>query len=180
MRKTVFFGDSITEGFTTLSFVPNVVNLGVSGDKTINLIGRIQEVITINPSTLFLMIGINDLLVKERYWQDYITIDFEKVYDTLLTLIRDNLPKCDVYLSSVLPIDVDKDNNDYLNKRIIMMNEYIREMSLKYNYKYLNLHKLFLSESNLIMDKYTTDGVHLSDKGYELYLNTILELIDYE
>jgi len=180
MNKIVFFGDSITEGFTKVSLVPNVTNLGICGDKTINLIGRIQDVINVNPKKLFLMIGINDLLVKERYWQDYIAIDFEKVYDKLLTLLKDNLPKCDVYLSSILPIDIDKKNNTHLNKKIRMMNEYILKMSSKYGYKYIDLHSLFVSEGNIIVDKFTTDGVHLSEQGYELYFDRILELIDNE
>ena len=103
-HKVVFFGDSITQGFDALRQYDNVFNLGVSGDKTTDLIARIFGVMRLQPDTLFLLIGTNDYLVQQRYWQEYINIDFKVVYTALITLLEDNLSTRNMYLVSIPPV----------------------------------------------------------------------------
>lgn len=63
----VFVGDSITEGWHTLkedfaSLGVKVVNRGIGGDTTPNLIYRLQEdVLSLHPRGLVILIGTNDL-----------------------------------------------------------------------------------------------------------------------
>ena len=62
-ENIVFFGDSITEVYKVDEFFPkrNVINSGISGDRTENLLERMDDVYRYNPSKVFLLIGINDL-----------------------------------------------------------------------------------------------------------------------
>jgi poly(3-hydroxybutyrate) depolymerase/lysophospholipase L1-like esterase len=64
-RPVVFFGDSITQGWTTLAKdFPNlfVVNRGISGDTSRGLRYRLKEdVLDLHPRAVVLLIGTNDL-----------------------------------------------------------------------------------------------------------------------
>ena len=64
-RPVVFFGDSITQGWTTLAKdFPNlfVVNRGISGDTSRGLRYRLKEdVLDLHPRAVSLLIGTNDL-----------------------------------------------------------------------------------------------------------------------
>lgn len=177
MKKIVYYGDSITEGFVNLKKYDNVVNLGVSGDKTTDLISRFFSVIREQPKRLIMMIGTNDYLVKQHLWQEYISIDFEALYYALLTLIRDNLNTNDVILLSVLPVSVgDVDLKQY-NSDIDEYNKYIKEKANEFGYTYIDLNKHFKNDGGVLNYDVTSDGVHLNELGYELYHNLIKEYL---
>ena len=60
----VFLGDSITDFYPLEEFYDNlpVVNSGVAGYKTTDILSRIDSMVTIyNPTKVFLLIGTNDV-----------------------------------------------------------------------------------------------------------------------
>lgn len=59
----VFFGDSLTDFFPMQDFFPGytIYNRGIAGDKTTDLLKRIDNVIAIKPRKIILQIGTNDL-----------------------------------------------------------------------------------------------------------------------
>jgi len=62
--KIVFLGDSITEYFSVQEFFSNVkiYNRGISSDTTEGVIIRLDStVLNLEPSKVFVMIGINDM-----------------------------------------------------------------------------------------------------------------------
>ena len=64
-EATVFLGDSLTaEGNWAALFpaVPQVLNFGISGDTTDDVLARLGEVIDGKPGLVLLLIGTNDLL----------------------------------------------------------------------------------------------------------------------
>lgn len=177
MKKIVFYGDSITEGFELLKQNSNVINMGVSGDKTINLVARITDVIKESPDRIIIMIGTNDYLVKKKLWQDYVSINFRALYSALLTLIKDNLPNAEVVLLSILPISEKDVDLEQYNKEIDEYNNIIKELSIAYNCTYKYISSSFKTERNEMKKEYTLDGVHLSSKGYSLFYNLIEDLL---
>ena len=179
MSKIVFYGDSITNRFELLKQNKNVVNLGIGGDKTTDLIGRVLEIIREKPEKVFLMIGINDFLVKKSYWQEFFNIDFEVTYNALIKLLSDNLPKAEFTLLSILPICQIKtyDILTQYNQEIDTLNNYIKSIANSYNYNYLNIAKVFKDNQNFLKREYTDDGVHLNSLGYETYYDLVKDLI---
>ncbi len=173
--KSIFFGDSITSKFLQLSKHDNVLNFGVGGNVIIDLIGRIESVFEKRPDQLFLMIGINDYLRQEKYWGLPLKTNIKMMYGVLLKLIHDNLPYTKVYCVSILPVSIDTANSK-ANDAIIKLNEHIQNLSSTYMYTYLDLHTSFCSKYELNA-KYTTDGVHLSEEGYNLYYSLIKDLL---
>lgn len=107
-KKIVFFGDSITDsnrrlnpkypmGFGFVSMVDTdysinhsyanitLINQGVSGDKTEELLARInQDVIELNPDVVILLIGIND--IWHRYDQG-LEINVKEIVDRINEII---------------------------------------------------------------------------------------------
>lgn len=171
MKRVVFYGDSITSQFEELEKHNNIINLGVSGDKTIDLVGRFLSVANLKPDAVFMMIGINDLLVKHRYWGDFIDIDFKVLYDSILTLFRDNIEHKNIYLISILPIEVVTGNSE-LNRVIIEYNDYIKEKANQYQYTYIDLYKHFVVDG-AVVKHFLVDGVHLTKLGYQKYLEVL-------
>src|SRR5690554_2126314 len=105
MNKVVFMGDSITAGFKKLNDYKHIINIGVGGYKTTECIPLVKELRILNPNILILMIGINDYLYNIPLYDHAFSIPFHKTYDTLLDLIRVNLPKTKIYLVSILPLN---------------------------------------------------------------------------
>jgi len=179
MSKTVFYGDSITNQFELLKQNKDVINLGIGGDKTTELIGRVLDVIREKPDKLFIMIGINDYLVKKSYWQEYFNIDFNVTYNALIKLLTDNLPNTSFTLISILPICMIKSFNDLTlyNNELDEINIFINQTADKYHLNYLNIANNFKDNNNFLKNEYTLDGVHLNDKGYQIYYDLIKDLI---
>ncbi len=175
--KTVFFGDSITAGFLNLNSHENVINLGISGDKINNLIGRIEDVFRHKPDQMFILIGINDFLNMKNYWGEPIKINIKYMYGVLLKLIHDNLPDTKVFCTSILPISVDSENLNLWNQEIDQLNLFIKQLTGTYEYQYLNLNVAFKGPDNQMDPKYTYDGVHLSKNGYDLFYEMIQDFI---
>lgn len=74
--KTVFLGDSITEGYGVsveecwVTFMPRAVNRGISGDTTAGMLKRFPaHVIAERPERVVIMGGLNDL-GEGRFWQE--------------------------------------------------------------------------------------------------------------
>lgn len=165
--KIVYLGDSITEWFHYLESHDNVSNFGISGNTIIDLIGRVETVFDKKPDRILIMIGINDYLRKNNYWGNTLKTNINMMYGILLKLIHDNLPDTEVYCLSILPVSVDQDNIQF-NDEIVKLNRYINTLTRSYKYNYVDLHKHFMDSEGL-HSHYTTDGVHLSEKGYDLY-----------
>lgn len=177
MNKIVFFGDSITAGFTQLDLHSNVINMGVSGDKIYSLIGRIEEIIAQKPDKLFVLIGINDLLNEKEYWGKYIKVDFDLLYFALIKLIKDNFPDAEIYLQSILPISIKHKDVKEMNKEIRQMNRVIKDHTKAFNWTYIDLYNEFKLKDKSMNPDYTTDGVHLNTKGYDLFYKLIKEYL---
>jgi len=172
--KTVFFGDSLTAGFIQLDSISSVVNLGISGNKTIDLIGRIYEVIDNQPDQVFLLIGTNDYLVTEGYWQIKLTIDFTVLYHALVTLLKDNLPDATIYAVSIPPVQL-RETYDSVkaNMDIDQLNLYIKEETELFQTVFLDLNSALKNKDNMIDKDYTTDGVHFTPLGYQVYFDLV-------
>lgn len=178
-NQIVFYGDSITAGFSLLSKHDNVVNLGVGGDKTIELIGRFVSVIRARPDKLFILIGTNDFLVNKRHWQEYIHIDYEVMIDALITLIQDNLKDTSIHFISIPPVRLDERyDNIRINQEIDAWNEWLKGRVEELGFTFVDVASALKDDTGAIATEHTTDGVHLSELGYRIYYDVISKYFD--
>lgn len=168
-ENIVFFGDSITNGYNVEEFFPkrNVINSGISGNITENLLERMDDVYKYNPSKVFLLIGINDL--NRGYSSDEILSNMQKIINNIKT----HRKYTKIYIESIYPINrnvfEDKDysfNEDITNDTIKEINDKIKNMCKENNVEYVDVFNNLLDEEGNLKDIYTKEGLHLSDLGY--------------
>ncbi|MGK7886323.1 MAG: GDSL-type esterase/lipase family protein [Crocosphaera sp.] len=169
-ENIVFVGDSLIEygQWKTLLNNEQIINQGIAGDTTAGVLNRIDKIILTKPKKIFIMIGINDL------WNQRITVDEIIVnYKKILTIFQEKTPETEVYLQSVLPIN-NRDYNSIVNNQdVINLNEQLKKIARQFKYQYIDIHSYFIDEENQLKPKYTNDGVHLNEQGYNLWAEKI-------
>lgn len=154
----ILLGDSIT------AWNPRrgVVNLGVPGDTTRDILWRLEELEECGKDVIYIMAGVNDVIMgfsEEKTMENY---------SSLIWKLKDRFKRLTVI--SILPVD-----NKIRNDRIVSLNRKIEKLALKAQVNYLNIYPEFTGKDGKIDGRYTTDGIHLSTRGYEL-LNRKLNL----
>jgi lysophospholipase L1-like esterase len=165
-ETVVFVGDSITYRFD-LPFQDEdtlVFNYGFSSKTTSYIIAMLDEIISLKPDKLFLMIGINDIALGRT--QEEIKANYDIIVNTLQT----SLPDIEIYLQSILPVTERKTNID--SGLITLLNDDLQTMTTS-GITYIDLHSLFIDDQGYIKNEYTIDGVHLTDLGYDIWIDKL-------
>ena len=170
-NPVVFFGDSITFGTDWQRLFPEipVVNRGISGDTTLGLLNRQQEIIELRPRQIFLMIGTNDLCFGRPI--DQVVANYERT----LARFQAELPGTPVYVQSILPFNdqMFPSNGLRKNHNIRELNRAIKPLARKYGYEYLDLSGAFTGRDGRLLPQYTYDGLHLNDDAYLVWRQQI-------
>lgn len=163
----VFIGNSITElgGNWAQRFNNSKVkNRGISGDVTAGIINRLAEIYYYKPKKVFLKIGINDLFNSELT-PEYVVGNISKI----VTKIHSESPLTLIYVQTVLPTS----NNTSLKQKIQDTNNLLKAVTQTSYYKIIDLHSIFADANDLMIDSYSTDGVHLTEAGYVVWQNYV-------
>ncbi len=168
--RVVFLGDSITESgkWTELLADSTVVNRGISGDVTFGVLDRLDDVIRRQPARLFVMIGIND--VGKDIPDEVIADNHRKIIEQ----VQAGSPDTEIYVQSLLPVNpaypgfpqhYDKENH------VARVNKLLREVTAAAGCRFVNLFPLFLNAQERLDERYTYDGLHLNDVGYQVWID---------
>ena len=179
MKNIVFFGDSITEQYKLDKFFhePYIINKGVGGDKTEDLLERIEkDVYQYNPSDVIILVGINDILHDIN--DDDILLNIE----TIVNDIKLNRPAANIFVESIYPINEklineNKEHKVY-NKNIKSINKEIKQMCLQNGVTYINVFDSLTDEEGNIKKLYTKEGLHLTNLGYLRVTSVLQEYIN--
>jgi len=165
----VFLGNSLTElGGNWGSRFNNstVKNRGIAGDVTEGVLARLGEIFYFKPTAVFLLIGINDIFANKT--PEFITT----IIAQIATKIHQRSPNTKVYVQTILPT-----NTAGIVTTISQTNTLLVANANANNYTVVNLHPLFANASDLLKPEYTTDGTHLTEAGYAVWVNEIDALI---
>ncbi|PSN14328.1 G-D-S-L family lipolytic protein [filamentous cyanobacterium CCT1] len=159
-NSILFLGDSITDEGEWSDWFPAAMihNRGISADTTSGVLRRLSGLLETPPQAIFLMIGINDLIFLARSPDQVLSY-----YQQILTLIQQRAPQTQVYVQSVLPVSDTVFPG--INPKILQLNQGIAALAEALNYRYVNLHPLFVVNGE-IDGAYTADGLHLNGEGY--------------
>ena len=170
----VMLGDSITDYYNLNEFYGEdklIVNSGISGNRISDISNNLKSrVYNYNPSKIFLLIGINDIL-----W-DY--ADTNYVYDKTIELvnqIQNKLPNTKIYIESIYPVNPEINNHfngvdvDRVNNTVNEVNKKLKEYSKDHSeIKYIDLSSKLVNENNEFSLEYSDDGLHPNENGYKL------------
>ena len=178
MKNIVFFGDSITEQYKLDKFFhePYIINKGVGGDKTEDLLERIEkDAYQYNPSDVIILVGINDILHDIN--DDDILLNIE----TIVNDIKLNRPAANIFVESIYPINEklineNKEHKVY-NKNIKSINKEIKQMCLQNGVTYINVFDSLTDEEGNLKRLYTKEGLHLTNLGYLRVTSVLQEYI---
>lgn len=170
--KIIFLGNSITDGaeWSELFGNNNVINRGISGDKTAGIINRLDEITQRKPSKVFLLIGTNDLEHK---------VPQEEVINNIFLIsqiIGQDSPDTKLYVQSILPVNdfFQKFNNHTKNgQEIVQINQILSENASKYNYTFIDIHTPFTDAEGKLKKELTNDGLHLNGEAYQKWKKLI-------
>jgi len=167
----VFVGDSLTESFDLWKHFDrkDLRNRGMSGNTTDHVIYRMEEISKAKPAEIFLMIGINDLFTGQS------TMNIYENIKTIIERFIQNTPNTTLNIQSILPVNVAKlFEEESINLQIYELNNRIEAYcQLNENLVFINLHTEFLDMNGEMDNRYTFDGVHLSESGYSLWAGLV-------
>ena len=167
-NRIVFFGDSITEQWVDI--VPdfftqnNYIGRGIGGQTTPQMLLRFRnDVIKLKPKIVHILAGTNDIAGNSG------PVTLEMILDNIISmaeLAKTNNIK--VVLASILPaLDYPWIEGIKPAEKIIELNNMIKDYADKNNLLYIDYHSLMANEQNGMKEKYTTDGVHVTELGYQ-------------
>ncbi len=159
----VFLGDSLTQGGDWESWFPdlNAINLGVGGNTTDDVLGRLEAVVALNPDEIVLLIGTNDLGMRR-------TVEslVRNIQSTLVDLRRE-LPGSRMLVQSIVP------RGREFADRIREANIHLRQFSATVHAQFLDLWPVMALEDGELNPTFSDDRLHLNDAGYEAWLSEL-------
>ncbi len=159
-ESIAFVGDSLIEpGRWDEWFADfDVVNFGVAGSTTDDLLARLDDVVQADPDELVLLIGTEDL--SKRGSVEHIVRNIE----TALVTLRKELPGTRLLLVSILP------RGHEFADRIREANRHLWQFVATVHGQYLDVWPVLALEDGELNPVYTDDRLHLNARGYEAWL----------
>jgi len=169
---TIFFlGDSLTESFDWQQRFDQheVLNLGLAGETVQGLSARIRRIIgnANAPDVLFIMTGINNVVMD----------DYEILgqYKGIVKSLKTAYPSTTIVIQSILPVTMWGDN-----RKIQEINRALMAIAAELKILFLDVYSRFIDEMGRPQQQYLQeDGVHLSEKGYEVWSAKVAEFLDH-
>lgn len=175
--RIVFLGNSITQigDWKKLLHDTTVINRGIAGDITFGVLKRLDEVIRLKPSKVFLLIGINDI------GKDIPDAVIAGNIRNIVVRLQQESPSTVIYIQSILPVNPDVPNfPQHYDKQehVLAANKLIRQVAKETGCTFINIHDLFTDSKGRLEASLTPDGLHLGpDKGgYEKWVAYLRKL----
>jgi len=161
-QKIVFAGGStIARGNWSSYFGIPIVNDGVQGRESWQLVQVIDGYVASKPDKIFIMIGVNNILSRH---EGVLVSDISTIIDR----IRIDSPKTQIFILSMIPV-----KDDFARALIEVYNNQIYSLCNGKNVKFINVYGLFINANKINLNYYLSDGVHLNDAGYQVLANAI-------
>lgn len=161
----IFLGNSITDGgeWSELFADKRIKNRGISGDNTVGVLNRLDEVYERKPAKVFLLIGTNDLARNTP--PDTVIQHIAQI----ATLINAFSPHTKLFVQSIFPVNErfgKFTGHTSKKKEILEVNNQLRRLAPEYHYQYLDVFSSLADSTGRLDAAYTNDGLHLTGAGY--------------
>ncbi len=168
----VMIGDSITHGWEDAGAEVwdeyyaerNALNLGFSGDRTENVLWRLQHgaVEGLEPELVVLMIGTNNTGHREEK-PEHTALGVE----TIIEELQERLPEAPILLLGIFPRGESAD--DPLRELNRQANKKLETLADGEEVVYLNINEQFLEEDGDLRTRLMPDLLHPNARGYRVW-----------
>lgn len=167
-NSIVFLGNSITNfGLWHEMFDnTNIVNRGISGNLSGEVLEHIDLIIAGKPQKLFLMIGIND------FQNEDVVIPNTRC---IIEITKKKSPDTEIYIQSLLPC-----NRTNRHGMVEPINEGLKTLCKDMNVPYIDIYSKIVDHSTTpsgIASQYTNDALHVVAVGYREWTNDFEQYI---
>ncbi|NJO73160.1 MAG: hypothetical protein HC833_04935 [Leptolyngbyaceae cyanobacterium RM1_406_9] len=175
-RLTILVGDSLSLWFPSELLLSERawLNQGISGETSAGLLRRLDLFRATKPETLFVMIGINDLI---RGTSGETLLANHRL---IMQSLKEQHPQAEIVVQSILPHGAEQAVWEGRSRLLEIPNSYIRELNqqlgaiaLEEDVYYLDLHPLFTDTTGNLRPELSTDGLHLSPQGYLVWSSAL-------
>lgn len=169
---SLVLGDSITQGLYEYGVLDeaNVQadrGTGVSGTNSEKLTEHIEKAKEMQPGTLFLAYGMNDVGA-----QNGDAAGFIKAYKPIIRDLKKSLPDTKIYVNSVLPAAQSAIDKNTVYAKIPEFNQQLKKLCEKENV-------VFIDNTELVKQEYYAgDGIHMSPGYYKEWVNHMAEVAE--
>ena len=169
-RLSILVGDSLSLWFPKDKLPTGKLwlNQGISGDTSEGVSKRLSAFSGTRPDVIYVMTGINDL--RKGATDKSILVNSSRIIHSL----RQSHSSSQIIVQSILPVRSQK----IPNSRIRHINAQLAIIAQKQGANYLNIHNWFTDIDGNLRPELTTDGLHLSLAGYQVW-QFALEQIEY-
>ncbi|MDC0833670.1 GDSL-type esterase/lipase family protein [Geitlerinema sp. CS-897] len=170
-RLSVTIGDSLSLWLRPGLFEDDRLwlNQSIGGENTARIRNRLSLLEGTRPNSIYIMAGVNDLIGNRS--DEEILTDYREI----LLQLHQNHPQARLVVQSILPTR----HEAVSNLRIRSLNRELATMSYQIGAIYLDLYPHFSDEAGRMRSELTTDGIHLSDRGYDVWQNFIRQ-VEYQ
>ena len=167
--RIVFLGDDSTEPVDFREVLPSmsVLNRGIASDTTTGVLKRLDEVVSLKPTKLFILIGANDI------GEGMTTKEIGENYRKIIAQIQEDTPSTRIYIQGLIP----SRSRERPNAKVRELNRELQRIALEYNCAYLTLDPAFSDNGSLNWD-YSLDGLHLTDAGVARWIDYLKPYIE--
>lgn len=169
-QLTILAGDSLSAWFPT-DLLPSKrywLKQAIAGDTSAMLLQRLAIFARSQPAVILIMIGINDII---RGQTDETILEN---YHQIISHLQQVHPQAKIIIQSILPHSGgswDRQNEllSTSNSRIRQINQQLEAIATAFGIKYLDLYPDFADSQGNLRAELTTDGLHLSRAGYQVW-----------
>ncbi|NJL62284.1 MAG: lipolytic protein G-D-S-L family [Methylacidiphilales bacterium] len=167
-RLSIMVGDSLSMWFPKDKLPSGKLwlNQGISGDTSTGVLKRLTMFSKTRPDVIYVMAGINDL--RSGASDEVILRNHRRI----IRRLREDHPLTQIIVQSILPTRLPKISNNRIRK----INQRIAIVAKDEGANYLNIHNWFVDFQGNLRPDLTTDGLHLSLNGYEVWQAAIQQI----
>ncbi|MGL4739581.1 MAG: GDSL-type esterase/lipase family protein [Sarcina sp.] len=165
---SVFLGDSQTEGLEVYNILNPTSVVALKGGNLVTAKNSMQTLKNLSPSTVFILYGMNDILIYENDINSFI-----KDYEILIKEIKNTVPEGKIVVNAILPVNSNVLQNRPIYQNINKYNIELEKLCSALNVPFVNSSSLLSNDKNL----FEGDGMHLKPEFYTKWLNILKNYI---
>jgi lysophospholipase L1-like esterase len=164
-QLSILLGDSLSMWFPREKLPDGQLwlNQGISGDTSTGVLSRLSAFSATRPQTIYIMAGINDLRKGAK------APTIINNHRLIIRRLRQIHPNAEIIIQSILPIRRPDLSNNYIR----YINKQLAIAAKQEGAKFVNIHNWFADFQGNLRPELTTDGLHLSGEGYEVWRSAL-------